>query len=233
MSKDNNLPKKIMIVDNSPIGIQEVKEFLEKQGIQTLTAPDHASAMYSFNTNKVDVTVIALELQDASGLSLLQKMRESGDDITKKSAGVVMASGKKERTTAELNLLREFGNIEIIQRPYKGIQLLPYLARAMKQAQIEFNFLNLKRSVVDVHVQAGDYDRAIAEVEKVLPQIGDRGEMMMLELLEKAQIFDKAIQACDRILAKNKNNIVVIGAKGRLLLKTIFAYGASGKATNQ
>ena len=221
MANNAELPQKVLIIDDQPLGLGELKRFLESNNIQALSAPDLQSALYLFGHHKVDVAVIAIEMKELSGISIVQKIR-GNEDLDKKCAGVVLMSAKRERTATEQNLVDELGGIEIMNKPFKPVQLLPYLIRSFSRMKTDRNFAELKEKVVDVHVKKGNYEKAINTLKKNLPQLGEKGPNLLLDLYEQGGFNEDGLQLVDGLINKNpdKTNINYINAKGRLLMKT-------------
>ena len=214
------LPKKVLIVDDEPIGLEELKHFLELQQINAISAPDVSSAIYLFNTQRFEVVIISIELKEVSGLALFQKIKKN-DDIEKASVGIILMSTRKEAKLSEENLVNEFGGIEIISKPFKPVQILPMLARTVIRSNGEKKYLELKEKVVDFHRKTGNVDKAITAVKNKMPELGRNGPNLLVELYEEAENYDNALSLIDALIDKDPDHadIKLIGAKGRVLMK--------------
>lgn len=220
MGEPSTLPQKVMFVDDEQLPLREHRSALERQGIQVLIAPDLGSALYLFNHNSVDVALVALEFKEISGLAVLQKLRAS-EAAQRRCAGMILMSKSRERLITDGNLCKELGGIEIIAKPFKTVQLLPYLARVHGKRPAELKFLEFKEKVLDYHRNKGNFSEAVEAVKKKLGELGPRGTEVLLALYEEASKIDEGVALIDDLLARpeNSEDIRLINAKARLLLK--------------
>ncbi len=89
-----NLPTKILIVDDDPAVAQGLDEPLSKYQIKVDKASNLDTALYLFNTNRYDVCLIEVEFAPLPGLALVQKWRMH-EVSEKRSTAFVMMSGNK------------------------------------------------------------------------------------------------------------------------------------------
>lgn len=217
---NSKLPKKVLIVDSEPANLQAAKDFLERQQVQVLAAPDIESSLYHFNHHYVDVSVIEMNLHEQSGLTLLQKLRNN-EALEKRCSGIIMTSGKRTRLQTELNLMKEMGDIEILPKPYKPVQLLPYLTRAfIKSVQLQ-KFEELRNKIVITLCEQGKHDKAIQSVKKNMADLGKNGPILLIELYEKAEKYEEALELVEHLLEDipEDESIGLINTKGRILMK--------------
>ena len=221
MSNENSsMPRKIMFIEDQTVGLQEHKSFLERNNMQVLTAPDLSSALYLFKNNSVDVALIALEFPDVSGLAVLQKLR-AVDSLTKRFGGAVLMSNSKERLKTDTTSCSELGGVEVISKPFKTIQLLPFLMRAYSRRNIDLKVNEFKTQVVDYLRKNGDFDKAIAQTKQKIAEFGDKGPGLLLGLYEEGNKNEEALMLTNALMTKpeNKENIQLVNTKGRLLMR--------------
>ena len=213
-----SMPRKILIIDDSPFGLGELKFVLEKQGINMTTAADQESGLYQITSRLFDVVIVAMELKGISGLTLVQKIRQI-PDVVRRSIGVIVMSTKRERSIEETNLLKELGGLEVIPKPFKPVQLLPFLQRAYLVMQGDMNFEIMIEKEIGHLIKAAKYTDAIDIIKKKIATVGPRGTDLIIDLYEKAALFKEGMVIIDALLSKpnNQNNIKYITTKGRLL----------------
>lgn len=214
------LPRKVIIVDDQPVGLQSLKDFLETQGIQTLIAPDYGSAMYTFNSTSVDVAVVLLELGGMSGLTLIQKFR-SNEIIAKRCAGIVVTSKSRTLSLTDENLSKELGGIEILSKPFQPVQLLPFLSRARIRSVKDMKFDEFKQKLVDFYRRTKNIEKAIEALNQKVGDFGNPGQLLMLELLEEASRLEEALTLVRHLLQQKDliDNIALVNAEARILMK--------------
>ena len=213
------MPRKVLLIDDSPFGLGELKFVLEKQGINLTTAADQESGLYQITSRLFDVALVAMELKGVSGLTVVQKIRQI-PDVVRRCIGVVMMSTKRERSIEDINLLKELGGLEVIPKPFKPIQLLPFLQRSFQMMQSDQNFEIMIEKEIGHLIKATKYDEAIDIIKKKIATVGPRGTDLILDLYEKGGHFQEALVLIDALLGKqgNQNNIKYISTKGRVLM---------------
>lgn len=210
------LPNRILVVDDDPTVAKGLGASLSRYKIGVQGAPNLETALYLYNQNRFDVVLVELEFGELPGLALIQKWRNH-EFIEKRSAGFVLMCGKK-RTSGEDQLARELSDIEMINKPFTPIQILPVLGRCVATHAQLFSFNEMKYKTVDFFVQRNDYNKAIDHVKKCIPKVGQRGIELLVELYEKADRKAEALTMVNSLVSKNPHNIDLLNRQGRLLL---------------
>ncbi len=217
MSQQQNLPAKILIVDDDPSVGQSLDEPLVRYGVKIDKAPALETALYMFNTNRYDVVLVEIEFAPLAGLALIQKWR-SHDTLEKRSTAFIMLSGNKTLGTNE-GLIRELGDLEVLVKPFGAIQLLPYLSRALATKKRTQAYFDLKTKILDYYEKSKDFDKAAEQVQKRLGDLGPKGFHMLYDLYEKAGRFNDALAVINPLLDRDPNNIALLNAKARVLMR--------------
>lgn len=218
MSQGNqNLPTKILVVDDDPAVPSSIEEPLSKYNIRVDKATSLETALYLFNQGRYDVALVEVEFAPLPGLALVQKWR-AHDNLEKRCTAFVMMSGNKNLGTNE-GLFKELGDLESINKPFGAIQILPYLSRGVSTKKRLVAYQEMKAKIVDYYQKSKDFDKAAAQVQKKLPELGVRGFEMLYELYEKASRFEDALSIVSPLLEKDPANIALLNAKGRLLMR--------------
>jgi tetratricopeptide (TPR) repeat protein len=218
MSQGNqNLPPKILVVDDDPAIPAAIDEPLSKYSIKVDKATNLETALYLFNQSRYDVVLVEIEFAPLPGLVLVQKWR-AHEVMEKRCTAFVMMSGNKSLGTNE-GLFKELGDLEIINKPFAVIQVLPFLSRGLATKKRLVAYLDMRHKIVDFYEKSNDFNKAAAQVQKKLPELGVKGLAMMYELYEKANRFEDALVIVSPMLDKDPNNIALLNAKGRLLMR--------------
>ncbi len=91
--------KKIIVVDDEPDVTQFAKRFFERRKIQVLTASGGVEALRIIEKEKPDLALLDITMEEMSGLEVLKKLREKGNDMK-----VIMVTGlENEQTINEAN----------------------------------------------------------------------------------------------------------------------------------
>lgn len=215
---DSNLPDKILLVDDDPTVGEAIKTALAKQNIIVHTAKDLETALYLYNQQRFDVVCVELDFEPLPGLVLVQKWRNS-EFAEKRITGVVlMAGNRNDQSAKDIALMKELKDIEIITKPFTAIQLLPFLARARAAKIRSLRYQELKDRVMKVGSDPDKLDKALAMIQKG-GSAGTDSLHMMRELYEKHDKNEEALNLVDKMLADDENNVSLINARGRILLK--------------
>lgn len=218
MSQGNqNLPSKILVVDDDPAIPAAIDEPLMKYSVKVEKATNLDTALYLFNQSRFDVVLVEMEFAPLPGLALVQKWR-AHEVMEKRCTAFVMMSGNKSLGTNE-GLFKELGDLEIINKPFGVIQVLPYLSRGLATKKRLVAYQEMRNKIVGFYEKSNDFDKAAAQVQKKLPELGVKGLGMLYELYEKGNRFEDALTIVTPMLDKNPNDIALLNAKGRLLMR--------------
>ncbi len=214
---DPQFPSKILVIDGDRSVANSMVDLLKRYEINVLAAKDMESAFYLFNQNRIDVALIELDFSTLHGVAFVQKWRQH--EVTeKRSTGFIMMIGQKVAATDE-GLIKELGDIELISKPFTTIQLLPYLTRSFAAKKRALQYYELRSGVFEKYSKSGDFDSAAKEVHKNILKLGPRGLEMLYDLYEKGGKFDEALTIVTSLLDKNGNDISLINAKARILMR--------------
>jgi len=178
VAENSSLPNKVLIVDDDPSVASGLEHSLAKHKVQVLKASDLESATYLFNQNRLDVVLVEIDFGPLPGLALVQKWRNH-DTLEKRFTGFVMLSSGAQRLAGHDGLLKEMGDLELIQKPINPISLLPMLSRALASKQKQLAFHQMREKVVEPLLKAGDVDKAIDRIQSVVAEVGERGKRVV------------------------------------------------------
>jgi tetratricopeptide (TPR) repeat protein len=213
----NNLPPKILVVDDDPSVASALDEPLGRYNIKVDKATSLETALYLFNTQRYDVVLVELEFAPLAGLALIQKWR-AHDIVEKRCTAFVVLSGNKALGTNE-GLIRELGDLEVLSKPFGAVQVLPYLSRGLATKRRLVSYLDLKAKVLDYYEKTKEFGKAAEQVQKRLPELGPKGLGFLYDLYEKAGKHAEALAVVQPMLDREPNNIALLNAKGRLLMR--------------
>ncbi|MHC4779854.1 MAG: response regulator transcription factor, partial [Planctomycetota bacterium] len=111
--------ERILIVEDEPAILAGVKDNLELEGYEVLTAENGREGLVLAESKKPDLIVLDVMLPDVSGFEVCRTLREKGD-----STFVVMLTAKKD----EVDIVRglTLGADDYITKPFR---LMEFLAR--------------------------------------------------------------------------------------------------------
>jgi tetratricopeptide (TPR) repeat protein len=211
------LPGKILIIDDDPAFLNGVEQMFARHQITVMKASSLDSALYLYNQNRFDVVLIELDFGPLPGLAFIQKWRQH--DISEKrfTGFIVMASN--QRNTGQDGLAKELEDIEIIQKPFKDIQILPVLIKAVAIKQKLMAFGEFKEKIVTPYLKSGNSQKAIDKVQGMIPQLGDKGRRLLLDIYEGESRWQDTLDSALGLLETKQNDINLNNTAGRMYMK--------------
>lgn len=213
----NNMPGKILVVDDDPSVAQALDEPLGRYNVKIDKATSLETALYLFNTQRYDVVCVEIEFAPLPGLALVQKWRQH-EIAEKRCTAFIMLSGNKSLGTNE-GLIKELGDLEVLSKPFGTVQILPYLSRGLATKKRLVAHMEMKDKVLSYYSKTKEFDKAAEQVQKKLPELGPKGLNILYDLYEKANRFEDALNLVNPMLERDPNNIGLLNAKGRLLMR--------------
>lgn len=214
-----NLPSKLLIVDADQTISNSVKGALLKYNVNVMGAFDRSTALYQFSHNHFEVVIIASDFEEYPGLALIQKWRKESLG-EKRFCGFILTIGNNQsQSVDELNLIKELQNIEVLKKPFTPIQLIPFISKVRQKRGQEMSLDSMKQKLFQVAAE-NDLEQASQYLLSHMKDLGAKGVEMLVELYEKNDNTEKALDTIESLLKKDKENIGWLNTKSRLLLKT-------------
>lgn len=213
-SDADNLPRKILVVDDDQADLNKVERLLSNYKITVLKAPCWETALYLFNQNAVDICIAELELPGIPGTVLVQKWSTHEMEI-KRNAGFIIAASKN-RSAADEALVRELKNVGFIGKPYALGSLLSALSAAMVKRKRQMAIKELKEKIIKPLIKKKNYQKALdIAKQKLLPQ-GKEGKLEAAYIYEAADELKEALNLVTELHESDKNNMLYVNEMGRL-----------------
>lgn len=211
-----NLPQKILVVDNDMGILNAVTNGLIPYKINVIIAKDWESALYQFNTNKTDLCLISLELENLPGTALVQKWRNHENE-TKRSFACILSSSQ-QTTAMDHALLKELGDISVIQKPIQIPKLLSLMAQAMNLKNRRQQLIKIRSQLIDPLLQQERYEEAARMAGQKLEPLGDRGVFASSQIHIDAGKYERAKTLLKQLSQQDSGNISYHNELGRLYL---------------
>lgn len=214
---NENLPSKVLIVDRDRSVGQGLQGSMQKYGINIQSASDFETALYLFNQQRFEVVIIEIEFEPVSGLTMMQKFRDNTQG-GREHVGIILATGKP-RKAVDANLAKELGEVDIVEKPLKAPVLLTLLARAFERRRIAEQLSEIRELSYDMLKKTGDLDAALTNLNGKLPGLDQYKIPLALDLIEASGDLEKGLQYLDQLTKAAPDDIRLLNAKGRLLLR--------------
>ena len=121
---------KILVIDDSGLTRRILRSILEPAGYQVIEASEGKEAIESFSSEKPDLTLLDLTMEDMHGLEVLKKLRE----IDKQVKVVIVTADIQSLTRKEAE---EAGATAFINKPLAGELVLSTVKAIMSGGESE------------------------------------------------------------------------------------------------
>jgi two-component system, NtrC family, response regulator AtoC len=150
------MPNAVLIIEDEATLAKNVKTFLSRRGYEVRLAPDAAAGEAVFEEFKPDVLLLDLQLPDANGLDVLQRVRRSDPKV---KVVIVTAHGN-ERIAVEAMKL---GAADYLSKPLVLAELGVLLDQIVRQVRLEgaLSYYQAREA------SAGGLDKLVGESEPI------------------------------------------------------------------
>lgn len=121
----------ILVVDDDEAVRDSMRAVLERVDHQVILAEDGDAAVRRYSLDRPDMVITDLLLPDKDGIEIVREIRR----IDPKARIITMSGGDE---TAELRLrtlTTEFGDVELLPKPFRFAQLIDAIERALKASR--------------------------------------------------------------------------------------------------
>lgn len=159
----------LLFIENNKEVLEEVAEFFKTYFKEVLTASnkDEALELYTDKTNKIDIILTDLDLDDTQGLELLTKIREISLDIP-----IVLTTQNSNTQTLEKVICLKISNY--ILKPIKNITTIKILNQIIEE-NYNKRLVNIQKRELEVYKDILDKENLVSEtdVEGVITYAND------------------------------------------------------------
>lgn len=120
--------KTVLIVDDEPVIIRLVRDYLERAGFEVMTATTGAGALREFTRRRPDLVILDLTLPETDGLDVARAIRRAGE------VPIIMLTARTEEADRVAGL--ELGADDYVTKPFSARELVARVRAVMRRAQI-------------------------------------------------------------------------------------------------
>lgn len=213
----SELPNKILIVDHDQAILNQMEKFFKSKDMTVVCAKNYSDAMYHFNNNIFDLVIVELELEEMSGLTLIQKWKNHEQD-TKKSTSFIICSGHKRKTEDE-QLIVELENIAMITKPINYHTILSVITDHLNRNRQNEVLNEIDKKVISPLIQQKQFEKAVNIANTKLIPIGSKGKFRAAMVHEDAEKPEEALKILEELKTENPNVMKYHNQIGRINLK--------------
>lgn len=159
---------KIMVVDDDSNICELLRLYLEKEGFDTVIAPDGAKAVAMFDTEKPDLMLLDVMMPHLDGWQVCREIRK------KSSCPIIMITAKGEVFDRVLGL--ELGADDYVVKPFETKEVVARIkavlrrsgaGEAKKVRQVEYDGLYINMENYELRVHSKTVDTPPKEMELI------------------------------------------------------------------
>ncbi len=117
----------ILVVDDEPKIVRQVREYLEQGGFRVLEAGDGKSALAAARTSRPDLVVLDLNLPQLDGLDVTRALRRDSD------VPILMLTARADETDRLIGL--ELGADDYLTKPFSPRELVARVRVILRRVQ--------------------------------------------------------------------------------------------------
>ncbi len=137
---EKNLHAQVLVVDDDEDIIEVLTTRLEAMGLDVFTASNGAEALTQISDHQPDLMLLDVQLPDMTGLELLSKFREEGEEIT---VIVITAHGSVENAVEAMRR----GAYDFIPKPFDPKRIEVVVRKAVERSYLRRENIVLQESI--------------------------------------------------------------------------------------
>jgi len=190
------LKEKVLIIDDEQYILDSLKDIIEDEGYQCLTANNGFDGIRIVETENPDIILLDIWMEDIDGIEVLKRIKTTFPLIP-----VIMISGHGTIETAVQTT--KLGAFDFIEKPLSLEKVLILIKNALNYRKVQEENLYLKTSFMKDEIILGNSEpikRLLSDIDKVAPTnswvliTGENGsgkELVAKLIHKKSKRFDK------------------------------------------
>ena len=163
---------KILVVDDEKSIRNTLKDILETEEHEVITAEDGPSALQSFSEQKFDVVLCDIKMQEMDGIEVLEKIIEQSIDVP-----VIMISGHADIEIA-VDAIKK-GAFDFLEKPLDLNRLLITLRNALERSDLITETKVLKRKISKTNEMIGESE-ALMKIKELINRVAPTDARVMI-----------------------------------------------------
>jgi DNA-binding NtrC family response regulator len=163
---------KILVIDDEKSIRNTLKEILEAEQHEVISAEDGASGLELYGENKFDVVLCDIKMQEMDGMEVLDKLLEQPYD-----APVIMISGHGDIEIAVEAIKK--GAFDFLEKPLDLNRLLITIRNALERYDLITETRVLKRKISKTNEMIGESE-AIVKIKEMIDRVAPTDARVMI-----------------------------------------------------
>ncbi|UCE72143.1 MAG: sigma-54-dependent Fis family transcriptional regulator [Nitrospiraceae bacterium] len=124
------IQSRILVIDDEELIIRSLKQHLEQEGYEVLTAGDGEEGLEKFLTESPDLIILDLNMPGMSGMETLESMKKVKKDVT---VIIITAHGDIETAVSAIKL----GASDFVEKPFELDRMSIMVKKSMETVQLK------------------------------------------------------------------------------------------------
>jgi two-component system nitrogen regulation response regulator NtrX len=154
---------RILVIDDEKSIRNTLKDILETEEHQVVTAEDGAGGLELFGSDKFDVVLCDIKMQEMDGMEVLEKIMEDPQDVP-----VIMISGHGDIEIAVEAIKK--GAFDFLEKPLDLNRLLITIRNALERSDLITETRVLKRRIAKTNDMIGE-SPAIRKIKEMIDRV--------------------------------------------------------------
>lgn len=218
MTLSNDLPKKILIVDQDQNVANKILGPLDKMGVSVVVANDLHTAKYRFNKEFFRVVFVSSKFENHDALDLIQAWRNH-EVVEKRYAGFIVLN-QYEMQKEKKALMEELSGIRVLTKPLSLGETLTAIKGALQYCVSKENkeilYLKIYEPLEKGKLTA---EQAISLTNKHKEHLGDSYYPLIVSLYESVNNLKAAIEILEKADGNSIDYLKLLNLKGEVHLK--------------
>jgi len=163
---------KILVIDDEKSIRNTLKDILEAEEHEVVTAEDGPTALELFGENKFEVVLCDIKMQEMDGIEVLAKILELPQDVP-----VIMISGHADIEIA-VDAIKK-GAFDFLEKPLDLNRLLITIRNALERSDLITETRVLKRKISKTNEMIGE-SKAIQKIKEMIDRVAPTDARVMI-----------------------------------------------------
>lgn len=170
------MSRSILAIDDNPSALLLLRDFLEGQSFEVITATGGQEALELMAANSPDIVLLDVMMPQMDGYQFISRVRRSSSGVFNNNVPIIMLTAKRQ----ESDVIRgfELGADDYIVKPYRMRELLMRIRAVMRRSGGD-TVVEARLTIGNLSLNKQSYSAAVGDVEVDLTPV----EFYLLEKL--------------------------------------------------
>ena len=185
MSKNggDEMPKKILLVDDEPLIVKGLKYSLEQDGYETDSASDGEEALSKFASDNYDMILLDVMLPGVDGIEVCQRIRE------RSNVPIIMITAKGADMDKILGL--EYGADDYMTKPFNILEVKARIKSIFRRSQPQVEEQEERRIIQVQGLEVNCQNRQVTLNRKLIRLTAKEFDLLSLLITHRGKVYSR------------------------------------------